>query len=210
MANILINEQYLTDIANAIREQTFSEDTYKPREMAAAIQGISLRQGFTGDDLFAGVPYAVMAETTTVLTDYLSGMKVTKVYAPAAWKIDYNAFNGCNQLTEFRGPQVNTINGGVFYGCNLETVELGPIKNFKPSQWFGFSNQNLKTIILRAESTVFYILSDPDDGWRLPDGCYVYLPRSVYNIAMSETSSWVEAGEQDHLRAIEDYPDICG
>lgn len=37
MANVIINDQYLTDIASAIREKNGTENTYKPRKMAAAI-----------------------------------------------------------------------------------------------------------------------------------------------------------------------------
>ena len=40
MANVVINEQHLTDIAEAIRDKG-GNDTYKPREMAEAIRGIT-------------------------------------------------------------------------------------------------------------------------------------------------------------------------
>lgn len=40
MADVLIEEKHLSDIADAIRGKVGSEDTYKPREMAAAIEGI--------------------------------------------------------------------------------------------------------------------------------------------------------------------------
>lgn len=212
MANVLINEQHLADIANAIREQSLSEDTYKPREMAAAIQAIGLRQGITGDDLFAGIPHAIYAETATTLTNYIAGTKVTAIHAPNARQIESNAFNRCNYLTEFRGPNVSTINGGAFYGCPLETIELGNVRHFAPSQWFGLTGKStLKTVILRVEGySCIYEVDSPDSGWRLPDGCYVYLPRQVYETAMKDGTSWADLGERDHLRVIEDYPEICG
>lgn len=40
MAHVLITEQYLTDIANAIREKNGSSDTYTPLQMASAIQSL--------------------------------------------------------------------------------------------------------------------------------------------------------------------------
>lgn len=40
MAKVLITEQYLTDIADAIRQKKASEDTYNPSEMADAIESI--------------------------------------------------------------------------------------------------------------------------------------------------------------------------
>lgn len=41
MSDVFIHEQYLTDIADAIREKLDTEDTYKPSEMANAIESIS-------------------------------------------------------------------------------------------------------------------------------------------------------------------------
>lgn len=41
MANVLVAEQSLQDIADAIREKTETEDTFKPSEMGEAIRGIS-------------------------------------------------------------------------------------------------------------------------------------------------------------------------
>ena len=40
MAQVLVTESYLDAIADAIREKNGSEDTYKPSEMAAAIEAI--------------------------------------------------------------------------------------------------------------------------------------------------------------------------
>lgn len=40
MANVLVNEQSLTDIAAAIRAKNGEETTYKPGEMAAAISNL--------------------------------------------------------------------------------------------------------------------------------------------------------------------------
>lgn len=41
MANVFVNETSLQDIADAIREKTGTQDTYKPAEMAEAIESIS-------------------------------------------------------------------------------------------------------------------------------------------------------------------------
>lgn len=41
MSNVLVEEQYLSDIANSIRSKNGSTDTYKPSEMSNAIDNIS-------------------------------------------------------------------------------------------------------------------------------------------------------------------------
>lgn len=48
MAKVLITEDYLSDIADAIREKKSSEDTYTPAEMADAIESIQTGTAPTG------------------------------------------------------------------------------------------------------------------------------------------------------------------
>lgn len=50
MANVIINEAHLEDIADAIRVKNGSEDSYKPREMAAAIAAIEIGTGGGSED----------------------------------------------------------------------------------------------------------------------------------------------------------------
>ena len=49
MANVIINDQNLTNIANAIRGKNGTTTTYKPSEMAAAISAIETGGGSGGD-----------------------------------------------------------------------------------------------------------------------------------------------------------------
>ena len=51
MAKVLISDQYLEDIAEAIREQNNTNNTYTPAQMAAAILALSTSSG--GDFLLA-------------------------------------------------------------------------------------------------------------------------------------------------------------
>lgn len=44
MANVLVEETSLQNIANSIREKIGSEDTYKPSEMASAISNITTKE----------------------------------------------------------------------------------------------------------------------------------------------------------------------
>lgn len=50
MANVVIDNTNLTNIATAIREKNGTQNTYKPSEMAAAIQAISAGSAFNGYD----------------------------------------------------------------------------------------------------------------------------------------------------------------
>lgn len=49
MANVIISDAHLTDIADAIRSKNGTENAYKPREMAAAITAIEVGSGGDGE-----------------------------------------------------------------------------------------------------------------------------------------------------------------
>lgn len=48
MAKVLISDQYLEDIADAIRELRGTNTTYTPAQMAPAIQGVEFVTYYTG------------------------------------------------------------------------------------------------------------------------------------------------------------------
>lgn len=48
MAKVLVSDQYLEDIADAIRELRSTTATYTPAQMAAAIQGVEFVTYYTG------------------------------------------------------------------------------------------------------------------------------------------------------------------
>ena len=55
MANVIVNDTNLTNIANAIREKNGETTTYKPSEMAAAIQAITVGGSDFGEMQFAEI-----------------------------------------------------------------------------------------------------------------------------------------------------------
>jgi len=98
MANVVINELYLVNIADAIREKNGSEDAYKPRAMADAIRDIPQEGGSETivEDIFGvqitdinaldnGVFDLYDANTDTILgydLYYDDDGKVNEVYIP--------------------------------------------------------------------------------------------------------------------------------
>ena len=86
MADVFIHEQYLTDIADAIRSKLDTEDTYKPSEMAEAIDSISgggitptgtkeisiTENGITTEDVtnYANAEISVLVPSGKVSTPY--------------------------------------------------------------------------------------------------------------------------------------------
>ena len=61
MAKVLINETSLSGIADAIRAKNGSSDTYKPSEMAAAIEAIEAGGGLVKSLSLCLCPFSVSA-----------------------------------------------------------------------------------------------------------------------------------------------------
>lgn len=115
MSRVSILESTLTDIADAIREQLDTEDTYKPSEMANAIESISGGGSATLDDV--------------AIRNYTE----TNMVVPNATRLVPYAFYGCG-MTSFSAPNVTIfsdkatgsgVGSYVFANCtNLTTVSM--------------------------------------------------------------------------------------
>lgn len=81
MAKVLITEQYLSDIADAIREKKASEDTYNPSEMADAIESIQTGITPTGTKQ---VSITANGTTTENVTNYASAEITVNVPSESA------------------------------------------------------------------------------------------------------------------------------
>ena len=128
MAKVLINDEYLTDIANAIREKNSQTTEYKPKEMASAISNIP--SGGGGDN-----------EMFNALID----RTITDIYYEGTVIGGY-AFQGCNNLTpiitEANFPKVTELKGASFYKCTAITeVNLPKVNKFTGiDQFYGCTN----------------------------------------------------------------------
>lgn len=146
MSYAFVENQHLTDIANAIRAKTGSQDTMKVREMSGNIENIP-----TGPDLSVITATASDVDTGKIFINS-SGQEVT---GTSTYKSDYTAldtdvkglvngtatsftipdgvtairsqlFYGMTTLTSVDIPDtVTTINGSSFQGCtNLALTQL--------------------------------------------------------------------------------------
>ena len=113
MAKGLVDEQYLTAIADAIRTKNGTETQYKPSEMASAISSIS----------------------TKVRPDYVSFYRYRGTSLDISWLDVSNItnmgymFSSCSNLTTLGVSEWNTSNvtdmGSMFSDCrNLTTLDV--------------------------------------------------------------------------------------
>lgn len=111
-------------------------------------------------------------------------------------------------VTSVDFPNVTGITEGAFYYCrNLETINFPKLKNIGVSAFLNCIK--LVTVILRKVdgictlgSTSIFKNTPIESGTG-----YVYVPAALVNSYKAATNWTVYA---DQIRAIEDYPDICG
>lgn len=105
--------------------------------------------------------------------------KLEKVNLPLVTELYTNCFEGCSNLQKIILAKVTYIDSGVFSGCvNLQAIVLS-----NPNEICWLEKANL-----------------PDN-----DNLYIYVPKALledYKTAIN----WEQYA--DHIRAIEDYPDI--
>ena len=118
MAKVLVNENNLTNIANAIRGKNGSTDTYKPSEMAAAITAISGGGGSNEkaivEKTFSGI---YTNNEITKIGDYAFaglGNNITGINAPNVESVGEYAFRECGNIQSINMPKVKTIGVNAF------------------------------------------------------------------------------------------------
>ena len=179
MANVLINEQYLTDIADAIRFKVGGSQTYTTAEMAPAIEAIRTADGpnaLSFDVLLNGTYNgefysetatkmrgglvsdtkitSAIGENITEIGDYSFQQcrDLTNVDIPNATKIGLAAFGNCVSLTSVDFPLVEAVGVGAFGSCeNLTNVNLPRVQTIATNSFAYCSKlEKLKLPALRS------------------------------------------------------------
>ena len=122
---------------------------------------------------------------------------------------DY-AFAYCAELTSVRASSVETVYSVAFRDCSsLAIVDLPSVTRFTGNYAFD-KCAALSTLILRNTSGVVDISSTSGlfSSSAIANGTgYVYVPKALADSYKTD-KSWKTYANQ--IRAIEDYPDICG
>lgn len=166
---VTVDDTNFKAIADAIRAKNGTDETYKPSEMAEAIDKIETGGGVdalidrtatdiksnattVGSNAFsyyrtlvtADLPLATMVDTNGFY--YCSGLKTLNL--PKAKSIGYNSCNGCSALETVNLPECEMIDYSGFSGCYvLEKIDLPCITEMGSYAFrYGYS---LKTVIMR-------------------------------------------------------------
>ena len=205
MANVLVEETSLTNIANAIRSKNGTAAKYKPSEMANAISNITTSEDLTSE---LTTQNTLITTQETTIDDIVSALQNKSAGSGGS---DNSRENGlvARTLTEYSNDTVTSIGGNAFYNYSgLESVNLPNVISIGETAFYNcnkllildfhkattighraFRNcSSLKTFILRSEtvctSGVSAFQSTP-----IADGTgYIYVPDNLVNSYKSATN----------------------
>lgn len=203
------SEITLPDSITSIKKYAFYKDTIITDLQANSVTSIGT--------------YAFYGCTSLALTSLPDGVTT----------ITPSAFEGCTSLALTSLPNsLTAINGKAFYGCTalksikststrLGTMAIQVFQNCTALEKLDFMTvgaisaqvfqgcSNLNTVILRKTSGVVTLgASSAFTGTPIADGTgYIYVPSALLATYQAATN-WSKHSAQ--IRAIEDYPDVCG
>ena len=132
---------------------------------------------------------------------------LTTVNLPEATKIDGSSFVGCISLASVSIPKAQTMSGYCFQNCTSLTFLDFPVLSSLGYNGFNYCTA-LETLILRNTEQVCQQTSDAFINSKIAKGeGYIYVPSALLD-AYKAATNWSTYANQ--IRAIEDYPEICG
>ena len=150
-----------------------------------------------------------LKSTTTELRMSFSGfIFLTSVDLPNAKTLYYYTFDNCEALSSVSIPSVEFIKACVFRQCiSLEKIHFG--SQIKTLGHIAFEDcSSLKTLIIHNTTEVCELVDSSLRNTPIENGeGYIYVPKELVDEYKSATN-WSEFADQ--IRAIEDYPEICG
>lgn len=146
MTKVAVTETYLTGIADAIRQQTGSTDTYKPSEMANAILDIN-----GGGSKNVQVVQGTTRTSSSTLTAIGAEMTVSKT---GTYDVYWSAFRSTTSSSYTYGTQLYV--GGSAYGTQNSTwtnhVQDNHLSNVSLT-----ANQKLRVYGRNSRGSSYYI-----------------------------------------------------
>lgn len=176
-----------------------------PGNIRSGVSIFGVTGSFVGD---VNVAY-VNNQVTSVGNDMFYGqLWLTSVSLPRATSIAGSAFSGCSNLSSVDIPLVTNIYINAFWGCSaLSRLDLPSVTNIVMGA-FG-SCSALTAVILRSTAGVCTLGNASAFKYTpIESGTgYIYVPRALVD-SYKVATSWSTYANQ--IRAIEDYPEICG
>lgn len=127
MPNVLVEEQYLSDIANAVRMKGAPNISYTIGAMPSAISAINLSGSIPLTSIALHSYFGSIYCTATTVRGYafVSCSNITSISFPYCEVIGYSAFWYCDKLSNISLPNCQSTGYGAFGYCkSLTEVNL--------------------------------------------------------------------------------------
>lgn len=173
--------EYKDDILLTVGQNAFSYCYYMTNVDLPNVETI----GLSAFSNCAALVSINIQKLKSVPTTGFNNTRIERISIPNATSINMNGFNDCINLKVVDLYNINTISTG------------------------SFKNTALETIIIRRDDAIPTLKSvNAFEGTPFINGDgYVYVPSSMVE-SYKTASNWSAFAAQ--IRAIEDYPDICG
>lgn len=161
---------------------------------------------------------ALLSDTMTELNNSIvtslrtracqSATTLVTVNLPLVTTVGTYAFYGCSSLVTVTFPKLISVASQTFYGCTkLQRADCGQLANI-PAQAFN-GCPALTALILRNTGSICTLGNvNGVNNTAIGKGTgYVYVPAALVD-SYKAANNWSTFAAQ--IRAIEDYPDICG
>ena len=152
MANVIIDDTHLTNIAGAIRKKNNTNNTYKPSEMANAISNIetgitpTATIDITANGTYDVTNYAsanvnVAGSGGEDIAGALADRTITDFYSNSCTAIEEYSFRACANLKTLVAPNAKMVGTYALYGCNaLKSIVLPSVTTISTNAFREASN----------------------------------------------------------------------
>lgn len=212
MANVIIDDAHLGNIAAAIREKNGSTVVYKPRDMAAAIANLEVSSGGEsgGGTVIDPTDYSTYTKTNVTQLEYTATTIPDRAFVDftslrrfrsTATEVGMEVFRNCSNLNYV--VLRNAVNVGrfeettlypPFYGCRIQTIDFG--ENIENINLYGTVTNTLEKVVIRK------VRRNDDNTFTLPtlkmsyipqdqrSGLYLYVPAAVKQYYETEQAAF--------------------
>lgn len=141
------------------------------------------------------------------LTDSILTGTITEYVDNQVEKIGNGAFMGCKSLVNVNVPNVTVFDDDAVRACTaLETIDTAKLETI--GMYAAYQCTNLKAFILRNTDKVCEAGVHIAASSGITSGTgYIYVPSALVD-AYKAAKVW--SNYADQIRAIEDYPEVCG
>lgn len=174
---------------------------------------VDVPAGSAEDDVGALLSNTMTTLDNSVVTSLRSracqgATKLVTVNLPKVTSVGTYAFYGCSGLVTVSMPVVASVPSQCFYSCsNLQKADMGLVKSLAAQSFHGA--YALTALILRKTDAICTLNNTTAvSGSGIGKGTgYAYVPAALVDSYKAD-EKWSTYADQ--IRAIEDYPDICG